>query len=113
MPRQAERQAGSDLKEILQEASRALALLDADRLEELALFCQELKRNPIRADFGEQARLAADTRRELTVLGRVLEATRANIRVLRTLRKTREDRFEYCPDESLASFRAETNSGHH
>ena len=35
-----------ELNELVREASKALACLDADRLEELALSCQALNRNP-------------------------------------------------------------------
>jgi hypothetical protein len=38
------------LKELVVEASRALAQLDAERLEELALSCQALNRELARSD---------------------------------------------------------------
>jgi hypothetical protein len=43
------------LKELVVEASRALARLDADRLEELALSCQALNRELVRSDPAQQA----------------------------------------------------------
>ena len=47
-----------ELKELVREASRALASLDAGRLEELALSCQALNRE-LDAELGiEPARLA-------------------------------------------------------
>lgn len=42
------------LKELVIEASRALARLDADRLEELALSCQALNRDLVRSDPAQQ-----------------------------------------------------------
>jgi hypothetical protein len=43
------------LKELVVEASRALARLDAERLEELALSCQALNRELVRSDPAQQA----------------------------------------------------------
>jgi|ERR1700679_1730000 hypothetical protein len=88
-----------DLKNVIREASRALALLDTDRLEELAFSCQALNRNPIPQDYAEQARIAREARRDLIVFERVLEVTRANIGVMRILQKSRKGRLEYHPGE--------------
>ncbi len=72
-----------ELKELVIEASRALARLDADRLEELALSCQALNRDlplpasPERAALAVEARAAAG---EMAAFARVIEATRANLR---------------------------------
>lgn len=87
-----------ELREIVLEASRALALLDADRLEELAQCCEALNREPAglmgrrrtdaeRAEIFRQAREASG---EMAVFGRVLDATRANLTVMRRLRALRE-----------------------
>jgi hypothetical protein len=87
-----------ELKELVMEASRALARLDADRLEELALSCQALNREatPIgtreRALLREQARAAAD---DMAVFTQVLDATRANLQVMHRLRALRSGRLEY------------------
>ena len=92
------RPAYPELKQLVTEASRALATLDADRLEELALSCQALNRglaqkNPAaRTALARQAREAAG---DMAVFGRVLEATRANLRVMRRLRQLHEGRFGY------------------
>ena len=43
------------LKELVVEASRALAQLDAERLEELALSCQALNRELARSDPPQRA----------------------------------------------------------
>jgi hypothetical protein len=95
------------LRELVAEASRALARLDAGRLEELALSCQALNREWSRelasgglhgsADAGSDASQvrrtivlqAREAERDLAVFGRVLEATRANIAVMRRIRALR------------------------
>lgn len=85
-----------ELKQLVAEASRALATLDADRLEELALSCQALNRDLKPATAAERVSLARQAREaagDLAVFGRVLEATRANLKVMRRLRQLHEDRF--------------------
>jgi hypothetical protein len=90
-----------NLRQIVIDASRALALLDAVRLDELALTCSKLDRDLAslsaagRADLAWQSREAAP---ELAVFARVLDATRANLGVMLRLRDLREGRLEYgCP----------------
>ena len=86
------------LKELVVEASGALARLDADRLEELALSCQALNRDlaPVtrvgREAFAREAREAAG---DMATFARVLEATRANIDVMNRLRELAQGRQEY------------------
>jgi hypothetical protein len=108
-----------DIREVVAEASLALARLDADRLEELALACQTLNRDrglnggsgamggaepgavpshspgadrsPDRA-LARQAREAAG---DMKAFGRVLDATRANLVVMRRLRQLRLGHIEY------------------
>jgi hypothetical protein len=99
-----------ELKEIIREASRALALLDSVRLEELALSCHALNRRPMPKGIAEQARIGSDARRDLAVFGRMLEATQANLTVLRRTRRLREARLEYCTEETRALPRAEAES---
>ena len=87
-----------ELKELVVEASRALARLDADRLEELALSCQALNRALVPANAEESAVLASQAREaagEMAVFARVLEATRANLNVMNRLRELRAGRLEY------------------
>ena len=87
-----------ELKALVAEASQALALLDAGRLEELALSCQALNRELTPAGADERAQLAreaCDAVGEMAVLARVLEATRANIRVMQRLRELRMGQIEY------------------
>lgn len=91
-----------ELKELVVEASRALALLDATRLEELAISCEALNQNLDVMDASEKrelARQAREAQADMSVLKRVLEATRANQNVMRRLREMRERRLEY--DERL------------
>jgi hypothetical protein len=87
-----------ELRELVREASRALSLLDADRLEELALSCRALNRALAETD---SAKSIAGTREiqeatgEMARFGRVLEATRGNLRVLHRLREIRTGSLEY------------------
>lgn len=110
------------LKELVVEASQALARLDADRLEELALTCQVLNRdlsrnadgdangdagfNPAPAAVAERRDLASQAREavaDLAVFGRVLEATRANLQVMCRLRDLRQGRREYGNEQGRGS----------
>ncbi len=87
-----------DLRAMVVEASLALARLDADQLEELALSCQALNRALVslngdrRAELAHQAQNSAG---EMAVFGRVLDATRANLEVMRRIRELREAQLEY------------------
>ena len=87
-----------ELKEIVVEASRALAHLDADRLEELASSCQALNRDlPATMSFPhpeliEQVRAAQN---DMATFAHVLDATRANLDVIRRLREIRMGRRDY------------------
>lgn len=86
------------LKELVAEASRALAQLDADRLEELALSCQALNRDPLPAGADDRAllnRQAHEAANEMAVFARVLDATRANLQVMNRVRALRAGRLEY------------------
>lgn len=76
-------------KGIVEEASRALAHLDADRLEELAQCCVALNRQlpaALPADRAELLRQAHAAQPAMAVFERVLDATRANLRVIARLR---------------------------
>jgi porphobilinogen deaminase len=103
-----------ELKELVSEASRALARLDADRLEEMALSCQALNRDlplpaaPARAALAIEAREAAD---EMAVFARVIEATRANLQVMNRLRELRAGMLEYGEPQSRAWARPESGHG--
>ncbi len=90
-----------EIREVVAEASQALAQLDADRLEELALACRALNRvGPIegevdRRNDGTLLRQAREAAGDMRVFGRVLEATRANLVVMRRLRHLRPGKIEY------------------
>ena len=97
-----------ELKELVVEASRALARLDAPRLEELAQSCQALTRtlNPTEARVRQfLARQVRETETDMEVFARVLEATRANLQVMNRLRELRAGRVEYT-ERQLRSGRA-------
>ncbi|MGB8259935.1 MAG: hypothetical protein WCE75_06275 [Terracidiphilus sp.] len=86
------------LKKLVGEASEALARLDAGRLEELALCCQALNRDLAPGDEATRRRLAGEAHEALDameVFARVLEATRANLRVMERLRELRQGSLEY------------------
>jgi len=94
-----------DLKSTIREASRALALLDTARLEELAASCRALSG---RASLPE----AKDAASDMAVLSRVLEATRANLEVMRRLSAMRAGRMEYIEDQARG-WTAENVHGKH
>jgi aminopeptidase N len=108
------------LKELVVEASRALALLDADRLEELSLSCQALNRDLTQADTETRAALAREAQAatgDLAVFGRVLEVTRANLNVMNRLRELRGGPLEYSagrfdPGEAKATQWPRSESGY-
>jgi len=102
------------LKELVVEASRSLALLDADRLEELALSCEALNRRLSPRDAGARAALvveASEAAGDMAVFGRVLEATRANLQVMRRLRQVRTGCLEYGERQVLGWSRTEGSHG--
>jgi hypothetical protein len=93
-----ERRGHPKLKELVVEASRALARLDADRLGELALSCQVLNRDLAHMDRDALAALKVESKvaaGDMAVFARVLEATRANLSVMNRLRELRAGRLEY------------------
>jgi hypothetical protein len=72
-------------KSFIAEASRALARLDAERLEEMALSCEALTRDLPSSSSERRAVFkfdSEDTLNEMAVFARVIEATRANLKVL-------------------------------
>jgi len=91
------------MKELVVEASQALARLDAERLEELALCCQALNRDLAQNELahGDAAGRAAlalecqEAKGDMAVFARVLEATRANLNVMSRLRELHDGRLEY------------------
>jgi hypothetical protein len=99
-----------ELKQIVSEASRALALLDADRLEELARSCQALNRDCM--DSAAMARQARDAAGDMAVFARVLDATRANLHVMNRLRALRMGEASYEAPASRPSGWELAESGH-
>jgi aminopeptidase N len=100
-----------ELKQLVAEASQALARLDAGRLEELALSCQALNRG---LDTEDRAVLAQESREaagEMAVFARVLEATRANLNVMNRLRELRAGRLEYGESQVQGWARTEGGNG--
>jgi hypothetical protein len=95
-----------ELKQVVAEASRALAQLDAARLEELALSCQALNRELAdssaedRVQFALQAREATEG---MAVFARVLDVTRANLNVIHRLQDLREGKLEYAERPAAAN----------
>jgi hypothetical protein len=89
------------MKELVVEASQALARLDADRLEELALCCQALNRDMAQNELAHGDARAAlaleckEARGDMAVFARVLDATRANLNVMSRLRELHAGQLEY------------------
>lgn len=103
-----------ELKTLVAEASHALANLDADRLEELALCCQALNRDltPLSRDAREGlARQSREAAQDMAVLARVLEATRANLNVMNRLWDLRVDQFEYSRQQARQTLGTESVDG--
>lgn len=93
-----------ELKALVAEASRALACLDTPRLEELAASCAALNRAFEPMSAAEEQKLACEAREaaaEMRVFAHVLEATRANLRVMKRLSDLRMGRLEYGERESV------------
>ena len=108
------RQEHRELTGLVVEASRALARLDADRREELALSCQALNRELTPANGGERAALVLEAREavgEMAVFARVLEATRANLNVMNRLRELCAGRLEYREPPAPGWARSENGHG--
>ena len=87
------------LRAIISEASVALAHLDAERLEEMAIYCKALIDEP--ETTLEVSRLpepaVSETHLGVATFRRVLVATNANLQVMRNLRGKRDEKLEYGP----------------
>ena len=102
------KQSDPELRLVVREAAHALATLDADRLEELALSCPALSRNFICAESARSAELtrqASDAIADMAIFARVLEVTRANLNVMNRLRLLRQGPAEYGQDGSMPARR--------
>jgi hypothetical protein len=104
-----------ELRDIVVEASRALAQLDADRLEELASSCQALNRDLPKAASGPHPELVAQAlgaQTDMQTFARVLDATRANLEVIRRLRDIRMGRRGYGDEPDHGWTEQENAHGH-
>jgi len=104
------------LKAIVAEASQALALLDAPRLEELAISCQALNRTLAAADVDSDTRRSlaqqsSEATADMAVFGRVLEATRANLNVMNRLREMLSEQLEYKVQVAATMWSGQAESG--
>jgi hypothetical protein len=106
----------AEWKGTLANASRALAHLDAERLEEMALSCAALVREDHegRFDFrGGREEDSGEDGREMAIFARVLEATRANLNVMRRLRALRATPLEYGQPRGICDTSVESEHGDH
>ena len=102
------------LKELVGEASRALARLDADRLEELSLSCQALNRELPLLGLDRRLELACQSREtdgDMATFARVIDATRANLNVMNRLRELRCGRLEYGDNNAQGADTGESGHG--
>ncbi|HTJ30647.1 MAG TPA: hypothetical protein VL346_09110 [Acidobacteriaceae bacterium] len=83
---QKELRPGVALHTLVQEATAALIVMDAERLEELARCCADLN-GELRANssFEEATEVTGEIAAETRLLGRILIETRANLAVLSRL----------------------------
>jgi hypothetical protein len=110
------RPANPELKELVVEASRALARLDAPRLEELAHSCRALTQagNPKAMDERMiLARQAKEAAADMAVFARVLEVTRSNLNVMKRLRELRLGVLEYTELQARGGGGVEGSHGDH
>ena len=96
----------SKLRLLIQEATCALAKLDANQLENLATACAALNRELTETESleeGKSAREAAAATSDLMVFARVLSATRENLCVVRRAQGRRGTGFalRYNPGPEL------------
>ena len=104
-------------KDTLVNLSHALAHLDADRLEEMALSCAALVRdgNAAHFDTHRQAKPSfGEAEREVATFARILGATTANLNVIRRARTPHAaTQLEYGEARSFFSFSADGKHGDH
>ncbi|MGC1422408.1 MAG: hypothetical protein WA815_08675 [Terracidiphilus sp.] len=106
----------AELKNMLIEASHALAHLDADRLEEMGLSCAALVRDASaeRCDAKTPNKLGLfEATKEIASFASVLEATRANLKVMRRLREVDFAQLGYGSGESRCKSSKEMEHGDH
>ncbi len=104
-----------ELRNMLAEASQALAHLDADRLEEMALYCAALVRDDSAAGIAltRSGSECTESWSEMGIFMRVLEATKANLNVMRRLREKRLAGLEYGRVSTSRDLSAGSDHGDH
>lgn len=101
-------------KIILADASHSLTQLDAARLEEMAISCAALvrERQQVHCDLHwRPTTLPRATESEMAVFTRVLEATKANLEVLRRVCERRTTQLEYGQARGLSESLVENDHG--
>ena len=104
-------EAQSGLKVLVGEAVQALATLDTEKLEELAMSCQALNSELGQTVSPAAARKAHEATEDMAALAHVLEATRANLDVMNRLREFHARRMEYSVVERAALHGTEALDG--
>jgi hypothetical protein len=104
------------LREFAREAAEALAHLEAERLDELASSCADLISRLEAAEADQRVALASQAREavsDMAVFARVLDATRANLNVMKRLRELSGERLEYSEGQLRGWIEAEAGHGDH
>jgi hypothetical protein len=102
------------LRDMIVEASRALAQLDADRLEALAVSCQALNRD-LKRETVERNALSSEARSVVVEMGAfasVLDATKANLQVMNRAQELCGELPQYGPGVGCGWQSREARNGH-
>ena len=105
-----------ELRELVVEASQALARLDGKRLEELALSCHALNRDLTLLfpdERRELTRQAIEAAADMAVFARVLDVTRSNLKVMQRLRELRAGRLDYSETCSASGWKGTEMESEH
>jgi hypothetical protein len=110
-----ERNRHLELRNIFAEATLALAHLDSDRLEQMRLSCAALVRDDATGGGVRTSVYSGctDAWMEIAVLMRVLDATKANLDVMRRLREMCSAQLEYCPNSGRGGHSLDGDHGDH
>jgi hypothetical protein len=104
-----------DLKDMLTKASLALAYLDAERLEEMALSCEALVRGPDSQPYHSKNQwkpASGKAMEEMAIFAGILEATKANLKVMHNLCEAHAAHLEYGPAQTFSASE-ESDHGDH
>ena len=99
----------SKITELILEASSALALLNGDRLEELATSCRDSDWTELRRKQMPEE-IKGVVRRELFTLQEILKASESNLSILRTLHGS-SMKIEYAPNGRMKGQRGVSAHG--